>query len=152
VPAAGSAGDGAAGGGDRNMGKRGIVFVGSIALIALLSGCGQRAPTNAGTEPDGQSSALPSDIVGTWNGSVGSSSPDAGGGGATGNITLTVNDDGAYHTITLRSSSGKWASLVQRGALYVVMPDQVSGYTLQISVVKDSGTLGGPVSAPSDRQ
>jgi hypothetical protein len=119
------------------MGQRRIVFVASLALIALLSGCGKRAQTNAVTESDVHPSAAPSGLL---------------GGGATENIALTVNDDGTYHTITLRSPSGRWASLVQRGPLYVRMPDQISGYTLHISVVKDSGTLEGSVLAPSDPQ
>lgn len=125
------------------MGKRRIVFVASIALIAFLSGCGKRAQTNAVTDSDVRPSALDS--------SLGPVSADTGGRGAPEDITLTVNDDGTYHTITLRSSSGRWASLVQRGPLYLVMPDQISGYTLQISVAKDAGTLEGPASAPSDR-
>ena len=53
------------------MGKRGILLVATIVSI-VLSGCATHAQTDAGgrsTGPDVQPSTLPSDLVGTWNGS-----------------------------------------------------------------------------------
>ena len=158
------------------MGKRGIVFVATIALI-VLGGCAARTQTNAVarlTESDVRPSALPSDLVGIWNGAFGPHSADAGGRGAEGTVTLTINDDGTYtaierrgattwnhsgvvvangRTITLRNSSGQSVSLVHRAdTLYGVMADQRSGYTLQVSVVKKPGALANPASAPSAGQ
>jgi len=156
------------------MGKRGIVFVATIALI-VLGGCATRAQTNAVarlTDSDVRPSALPSDLVGTWSGSFGSISTGGGGGDVTGNFTLEIKDDGTYtvterrgasswnhagivvangRTITLRdSSSGRWSSLVHRGdALYGVVPDRIGGATLQVSVTKDSGALASPPSPPN---
>jgi hypothetical protein len=153
------------------MGKRGIIFVATIALI-VLGGCATRAQTNAVarlTDSDVRPSTLPSDLVGTWSGSFGSINTGGGGGDVTGNFTLEIKDDGTYtvterrgasswnhsgvvvahgHTITLRTSSGRWSSLVHRGdALYGVVPDRMTGYTLQVSVEKDSGALASPPSA-----
>jgi hypothetical protein len=155
------------------MGKRGIVFVATIALI-LLGGCATRAQTNAIarlTDSDVRPSVLPSDLVGTWSGSFGSFSNGGGGPDVIGNFTLAIKDDGTYtvteqrrgstwnhsgvvvangRTITLRdSSSGRWTSLVRRGdALYGVVRDSRGSHTLQVSAVKDSGTLASPPSAP----
>ena len=156
------------------MGKRGIVFVATIALI-VLGGCATRAQTNAvarSTDSDVRPSALPSDLVGTWSGSFGSVSNGGGGPDVIGTFTLAIKDDGTYtvterrggstwnhsgvvvangQTITLRdSSSGRWTSLMHRGdALYGVVPDRIGGSTLQVSVTKDSGALASPPSAPS---
>jgi len=159
-----------------NMVKRGILFVASVALIAL-SGCATHSQSYGvaqSTESDVRPSVLPSDLVGTWNGSFGPVGADAGGRGAVGNFTLVIKDDGTYtvterrgasswnhsgvvvangHTITLRNSSGRWSSLVHRGdALYGVVPDRMTGYTLQVSVEKDSGALASPPSAPRGGQ
>src|SRR2546421_9149457 len=124
--------------GDINMGKRGIVFVATVALIAL-SGCATHSQSYGvaqSTESDVRPSVLPRDLVGTWNGSFGPVGADAGGRGAVGNFTLVIKDDGTYtvterrgasswnhsgvvvangHTITLRHSSGPWASPGHRG-------------------------------------
>jgi hypothetical protein len=162
--------------GDIDMNRRGIVFAVGITLIAL-SGCATRTQTDAvarSTESDVRPSVLPSDIVGTWSGSFGPVGADAGGAGASGDFSLTIGEDGTYtatarrrastrnysgvvvangRTITFRNSSGRSTSLVHRGdALYGVIPDHISGYTLQVSAVKNSGTLASPGSAPSDRQ
>jgi len=154
------------------MGKRGIVFVATIALM-VFSGCATRAQTNAVarlTDSDVRPSALPSDLVGTWTGSfwtVGASTP----GGVEANITLTINADRTYtgterrgastwntsgvvvangRTITLQTSSGRWVRLVHRGdALYGVLPDRISSYRVQASLVKDSGALASPPLAQS---
>ena len=126
------------------------------------------------TESDVRPSALSSDLVGTWNGSFWAVGAEAGGGGARGDITLAIHDDRTYtaterrgastrnfsgvvvangRTITLRSTSGRWAPLVHRGdTLYGVMPDRSSWYMIQISVVKDSGSLASPPSAQSGGQ
>ena len=158
------------------MSRREIVSVASIALIAL-SGCTTRAQTSAvarSTASDVRPSTVPTDLVGTWQGSFGPLAADAGGGGATGSMTLAIHDDGTYtaterrgattqtfsgivvangRSITLRNSSGRWLSLVHRGdALYGTMPDPRSGYTLQFSVVKESGASASPASAPSAGQ
>jgi hypothetical protein len=55
------------------MGKRGIVFIASIAVIAL-SGCATHQGTHAvarSTESDVRPAALPTDLVGTWSGCAG---------------------------------------------------------------------------------
>jgi len=156
------------------MGKRGIVFVATVALM-VLGGCATDTQSNAVarlTDSDVRPSVLPSDLVGTWNGSFGPVGADAGGGNAVGNFTLVIKDDGTYtvterrgasswnhsgvvvangRTITLRdSSSGRWSSLVHRGdALYGVVPDRIGGATLQVSVTKDSGALASPPSPPN---
>ena len=155
------------------MGKRGIVFVATIALI-LLGGCATRAQTNAVTrltDSHVRPSALPSDLVGPWTGSYGSVSTGGGGGDVMANFTLEIKDDGTYtaterrgastwnhsgvvvtngRTITLRNSSGRAASLMRRGdTLYGVIPDRMSGQTLQVSVTKDSGSLASPPSPPN---
>jgi len=154
------------------MGQRGIVFVASIALIAL-SGCATHQRTDGVarlTESDARPSPLPADLVGTWTGYFVPVAAGAGGEGAVGNVTLTIKDDGTYTaierrrastrnhsgvvaanggTVTLRNSSGQWVSLKHRGdALYGLTHD-LSGYTLQFSAQKDSGTLAGSPSAPS---
>jgi len=155
------------------MGKRGIVFVATIALI-VLCGCATHQRTNAVarlTESDVRPSALPADLVGTWSGSFGPILADSGGSAAIGNVTFVIKDDGTYtaterrgawtrtysgvvvangRTVTLRSSSGGWFPLRHRGdVLYGMSQDRRSGYTLQISVEKDSGALASPPSAQS---
>jgi len=99
-----------------------------------------------------------------WNGSFWTTGADAGG--VAGNITLTINGDGTHtatasialerlwrchcerRSITLRSASGRSVSLVHRGdALYAAVPDRISGYRVQVSVVKDSGALASPAFA-----
>ena len=154
------------------MGKRGIVVVASAAVIAL-SGCAtDQRTTGVGrlTESDVRPSALPTDLVGTWSGSFGASVAQ-GGPGARGTVTLHIKEDGTYtlterrgastwnysgvvvangRTVTLRSSSGGWFPLRHRGdVLYGMSQDLRSGYTLQISVEKDSGALASPPSAQS---
>ena len=64
------------------MGNRGIVFVASIALLAL-AGCATHQGTDSvarSTESDVPPSTLPADLVGTWSGS--SVPVGAGPGGA----------------------------------------------------------------------
>jgi hypothetical protein len=158
------------------MGTRRIVFVASIAVIAL-SGCATHQQTGAVarlTESDVRPTALPADLVGTWNGSVWTVGADAGGVAT--NVTLTINDDGTYtgteerrgrastqtfsgvvtakgRTITFRDSSGRSISLAHRGdALYGVMPDRISGYRVHASLAKNSGTVASPQSAQSGRK
>jgi hypothetical protein len=158
-----------------NMGKRGIAFVASVALIAL-SGCATHQRTDGvarSTESDVRPSALPTDLVGTWSGSFAPVAADAGGKNAVGSVTLVIKDDGTYtatdrrgvstrnytgvvvangRSITLRNSSGGWVSLRRRGdVLYGVVHD-LSGYTIQIAVQKDSGALVSPPTAQSGRE
>ena len=145
--------------------KRGISFIASVALIAL-SGCATHSQSYGraqSTESDVHPSALPSDLVGTWHGTYAPVGSDAGGGNAFGSTTLVIKDDGTYtaidrrkgstrtfsgvvvangRTITLRTSTGRWVSLMRRGdMLYGVALDQVSGYRILISVEKDTGVL-----------
>ena len=153
--------------------KRGILFVASVALIAL-SGCATHSQSYGvaqSTESDVRPSALPSDLVGTWHVAYVPVGSDAGGGNAFGSATLVIKDDGTYtaidrrkgstrtfsgvvvangRTITLRTSTGRWVSLMRRGGmLYGVALDQVSGYRILISVEKDTGALASPPSEPS---
>jgi hypothetical protein len=153
------------------MGKRGIVFVSTIALM-LLCGCATQERTTAVaglTESDVRPAALPTDLVGTWNGSFWSIG--AHGASRTGTITLNIKDDGSYtltrgasarsesgvvvangRTVTLRSSSGAWTPLTHQGeTLYGMGPD-ASGMAIQMSVSKDSGALASPASAVNDHQ
>ena len=157
------------------MGKHGIALVGSIALMAL-SGCathGQTQTIARLTESDARPSALPGDLVGSWNGSFWPVGADSGGWNALGYVTLAIKDDGTYTvtarrgastrtfsgavvanggTITLRSSSGGWYPLRRRGdVLYGVVPDTVTGYTLGISLEKASGAVASPPAEQSDR-
>jgi len=156
-----------------NMVKRGILFVASVALIAL-SGCATHSQSYGvaqSTESDVRPSALPSDLVGTWHVAYAPVGSDASGGNAFGSATLVIKDDGTYtaidrrkgstrtfsgvvvangRTITLRTSTGRWVSLMRRGdMLYGVALDQVSGYRILISVEKDTGVLANPPSAQS---
>jgi len=142
------------------MGKRGIGFIASIALIAL-SGCATHQRTDAvtrSTESDVRPAALPTNLVGTWSGSFWPIAADAGGSNAIGQVTLAIKDDGSYtlterrgastrnysgvvvangRTITLRSSSGGWFPLRHRGnARYGLASDPLSGFVLHISVEK----------------
>jgi hypothetical protein len=174
---AGSASEGASGGGEANMGKRGIVFLTSNALIAF-SGCATPERTNAVarlTESDVRPASLPTDLVGTWSGvfaPIGEGVFDSRK--ASGTMTLAINDNGTYtaterrgaatrnysgvvvangRTIKLRSSSGRLVSLRHRGnTLYGVVSDPVGEYPLQISFEKDSGAAASPPSAQSPRQ
>ena len=151
------------------MGKRGLVFVASFALIALF-GCATHQRTDGvarSTESDVRPSALPTDLVGTWSGSFVPIGAGAGGGNAVGSITIAIKDDGTYtaterrrastwsysgagvakgRTVTLRSSSGTWVSLTHRGDTLYGVPHDRTGYTLQVLVEKESGA---PASSPS---
>jgi hypothetical protein len=168
-----SANEGASGGGAINMVKRGISFIASVALIAL-SGCATHSQSYGvaqSTESDVRPSALPSDLVGTWHVLYAPVGSDASGGNAFGSATLVIKDDGTYtaidrrkgstrtfsgvvvangRTITLRTSTGRWVSLMRRGGmLYGVAPDQVSGHRIQISAEEDTGVLASPPSEQS---
>jgi len=157
------------------MGKRGIVFVSTIALI-MLCGCATHQSTNAvarAAEPDVGTPGLPASLVGTWSGSFWPVGADAGGRGATGTVTLSIKDDGTYtlithggvatndtgvavangRAVTLQSSSGRSLWLTRRGdVLYGVTPGRLSGYMVQISVEKESSALASPASEQSSRQ
>ncbi len=64
--------------------KRGILFVASVALIAL-SGCATHSQSYGvaqSTESDVRPSALPSDLVGTWHVAHAPVGSDASGGNA----------------------------------------------------------------------
>ena len=89
------------------MGKRGIGFIASIALIAL-SGCATHQRTDAvtrSTESDVRPAALPTNLVGTWSGSFWPIAADAGGSNAIGQVTLAIKDDGSYTLTERRGAS-----------------------------------------------
>src|SRR2546430_11333248 len=84
--------------------KRGILFVASVALIAL-SGCATHSQSYGvaqSTESDVHPSALPSDLVGTWHVAYAPVGSDASGGNAFGSATLVIKDDGTYTAIDRR--------------------------------------------------
>ena len=158
------------------MGRRGIVFVATIALI-VLAGCATHQRTGSVarlTESDVRPAVLPADLVGTWRGSFGPVGASSGGDTAVGTVTIVINEDGTYtatdqrrgsmrnysgvvvvkgNTITLRTSTARSVSLRRRGdVLYGMAHDQASGYRIQISVEKDSSALASPPSSPSGRE
>ena len=143
-----------------------------IALIALLPACATEKSTTVArlTESDAVRSTLPHDLIGTWTGTFGPAAEGGGGGGKSGHLTLEIKDDASYRLIstgqggagagttadsgvvvangrgiTLKSSSGHWISLMRSGdALYGVIPHLSRGYTIHMSVEKDSGALASP--------
>src|SRR5436309_13021531 len=140
----------------------------------MLSGCASKVQTIDGvqsTNSDLGDAAVRSDLVGTSHVAYAPVGSDASGGNAFGSATLVIKDDGTYtaidrrkgstrtfsgvvvangRTITLRTSTGRWVSLMRRGdMLYGVALDQVSGYRTLISVEKDTGVLANPPSAQS---
>jgi len=122
------------------MGKRGIAFVASFALIALFE-CATHQRTDGvarSTESDVRPFALPADLVGTWSGSFVPIGAGAGGDNAVGSITIAIKDDGTYTATERRRAS-------PRRPLYGVAHDR-TGHTLQVLVEKDSGA---PASSPS---
>src|SRR5256886_2842885 len=114
--------------------KRGILFVASVALIAL-SGCATHSQSYGvaqSTESDVRPSALPSDLVGTWHVLYAPVGSDASGGngfgsaapvlhgdrtdtpphppkGETRTLSGVVPADGRTHTF--RTTAGRWGSL-----------------------------------------
>ena len=159
------------------MGNRGIVFVASIALLAL-AGCATHQGTDSvarSTESDVPPSTLPADLVGTWSGSSVPVGAGPGGDNAVGNVTIAIMDDGTFtattqrkgstqnysgvvvvngRSVTFRDSSlGSSVSLRRRGnVLYGVFSDLTSRHTVQVSVEEDSGALETSPTAQSDRQ
>src|SRR2546428_1348842 len=78
------------------MGKRGIVFVATVALIAL-SGCATHSQSYGvaqSTESDVRPSALPSDLVGTWHVLYAPVGSDASGGDIVGSRAPPINGTG----------------------------------------------------------
>jgi len=156
--------------------KRGILFVASVALIAL-SGCAMHSQSYGvaqSTESDVRPSTLPADLVGTWSGSSVPVGAGPGGDNAVGNVTIAIKDDGTFtattqrkgstrnyagvvvvngRSVTFRDSSlGSSVSLRRRGnVLYGVFSDPTSRHTVQVSVEKDSGALETSPTAQSDR-
>jgi hypothetical protein len=157
--------------------RRVVTVLGSLALIALSSGCAtHRTDAVASrTESDASRSSFPNELVGTWTGwfrPVGGA--DGGGGNAmAGDMTLEIKDDATYtltstrrgrgdaagrvsndsgvvvangRGITLKSSSGQWIPLMRNGeSLYGVSTHWgSSGYTMQITVERDSGSFASP--------
>lgn len=134
----------------------------------------QRSHSVAGLpESDVSRSAFPHELVGIWSGSfrpVGGA--DGGGGhGMAGDLTLEIKDDATYRlistrrgrgdaagvasndsgvvvangrTVTLKSSSGQWISLMHDGDALYGVSQRGTGYTIQISVERDSGTFASP--------
>jgi hypothetical protein len=151
------------------MSQRGIVIVASVALM-VLCGCATHEPTTAVarlTESDVRPPALPTDLVGTWSGSFGGVHEFSTN--VVGTMALEIRDNGKYtlttrrgasmrtdsgvvvangHTITLKSGSGAWTSLTRRGsAMYGLSPNVAAGFTVQLTVTKESGALASPASA-----
>ncbi len=150
-----------------------LAFIAPIALAAGCATQGTDAVASR-TVSDASRSTVPQELVGTWNGSfrpIGGA--DGGGGnGMAGDMTLEIKDDGTYkmistrrgrgdaagkvsndsgvvvangRRITLKSSSGQWISLRRDGdALYGVSQHRGSGYTIHITVERESGTFASP--------
>src|SRR5256885_7930173 len=81
--------------------KRGILFVASVALIAL-SGCATHSQSYGvaqSTESDVRPSALPSDLVGTWHVAYAPVGSDASGGNAFCSAAPLLKDDGTHTPI-----------------------------------------------------
>jgi hypothetical protein len=158
-----------------DMSNRGIVFVASIALLAL-AGCATHQGTHSvarSTESDVRPSTLPADLVGTWSGSSVPVGAGPGGDNAVGNVTVAIKDDGTFtattqrkgstrnysgvvvvngRSVTFRDSLGSSVSLRRRGnVLYGVFSDPTSRHTVQVSVEKDSGALETSPTAQSGR-
>src|SRR2546427_7388241 len=96
------------------MGKRGIVFVATVALIAL-SGCATHSQSYGvaqSTESDVRPSALPSDLVGTWHVAYAPVGSDASGGNSVCCAAPLLKDDGPYPTIHRRKGSTRTLSRV----------------------------------------
>ena len=132
------------------------------------------------TESDASRPAVPRELVGTYHGWFRPvAGADGGGGnGMAGDMMLEIKDDGTYkmistrrgrgdaagkvsndsgvvvangRTITLKSSSGQWISLMRNGdALYGVSQHRGSGYTIHITVERESGTFASP-KLPNDK-
>src|SRR3989442_10970251 len=89
------------------MGKRGIVFVATVALIAL-SGCATHSQSYGvaqSAESDVRPSALPSDLVGTWHVAYVPVGSDASGGNAFGSAAPLLQEDGRYPNIDPRKGT-----------------------------------------------
>ena len=157
-----------------------FAFIALIALAAGCAAQKTDAVASRTVASDASRSTFPHELVGTWNGSfrpVGGA--DGGGGnGMAGDMTLEIKDDGTYklisirrgrgdaagkasndsgvvvahgRTVTLKSSSGQWISLMRDGdALYGVSQHRGSGYTIHITVERESGTLASP-KLPNDK-
>jgi len=131
------------------------------------------------TESDASRSTLPQGLVGTWNGWFRpTGGADGGGGhGMAGDMTLEIKDDGTYtlmstrrgrgdaagavnkdsgvvvangRTVTLKSSKGQWISLMHDGDSLYGVSQRGTGYTIQISVERESGTFASP-KLPNDK-
>ena len=157
-----------------------LAFIALIALAAGCAA--QKTDVVASrTVSDASRSTVPHDLVGTWHGSfrpVGGA--DGGGGnGMAGDMMLEIKDDGTYtlistrrgrgdaagkvsndsgvvvangRSITLKSSSGQWISLMRNGdALYGVSQHRGSGYAIHITVERESGTFASP-RLPNDKK
>jgi hypothetical protein len=155
------------------MSKRGIVFIATVALI-VLAGCAAQQATTAtarSTESDVRPAALAADLVGTWSGWFGA--VGAPGSNMAGTMVLEIRDDGTYtmttqrgastsndsgvvvangRTVTLRSSSGASRSLSRRGdELYSLGPGPTGDFSVATSIVKETGALASPASAPKSQ-
>ena len=155
------------------MGKRGIVVIATVGLIGL-AGCATHQATTAGarsTESDVRPAALAADLVGTWSGTFGA--VGASGPNVVGTVALEIREDATYtltarrgastrsdsgvvvangRGVTLRSSSGTSTPLAHRGdALYGLSPEPTAGFSVQMSVWKESGALASPASVPKSQ-
>ena len=157
----------------------GLAFIALIALAAGCATQKTDAVASR-TVSDASRSTVPHELVGTWHGTFRpTGGADGGGGhGMAGDLVLEIKDDGTYklistrrgrgdaagkvsndsgvvvangRTVTLKSSSGQWISLMHDGdALYGVSQHRGSGYTIHITVERESGTFASP-KLPNDK-
>ena len=155
--------------------KREIVTLFAFTvLIVLAAGCATQRSNDAVaslTVSDASRSFVPRELVGTWSGWFGA--VGAPGLNMAGTMVLEIRDDGTYtmttqrggsisndsgiivangRTVTLRSSSGASSSLTRRGdKLYSLSPGPTGDYSVQTSIVRESGVLASPASEPKSR-
>jgi len=140
--------------------RRVVTLLATVSLIALASGCATHGTTAVAsrTESDAPHAAIRKELVGTWNGWFRPvTGADGGGGnGMQGDVTLEIKDDATYRLIatgrgradaprstdsgvvvakgryvTLKSSSGRWTSLMLDGdELYGVTAQRGGGYNI----------------------
>jgi hypothetical protein len=126
------------------------------------------------TASDASGSALPHELVGTWTGAFEpATGADGGGGGSMyGDMTIEIKDDGTYtlkstrrgrgdaagrvssdsgavvasgRSVTLKSSSGQWLTLMRDGdTLYGVVPDRSRSIMIRMTVEKTSSDFASP--------
>ena len=150
----------------------GLAFIALIALAAGCATQRSHAVASR-TVSDASRSTIPHELVGTWHGTFRpTGGADGGGGhGMAGDMMLEIKDDGTYtlmstrrgradaagavskdsgvvaangRTVTLKSSKGQWISLMHDGDALYGVSQRGTGYTIQISVERESGTFASP--------